>query len=511
MKFFKKISYKKFILPVIVILSEIFIYFQMIYNNQNITLKYQLVFLAVCIISNIGALIIFHFLKKNRDLKIEKLFLIIASIYGGIYLIFVPALLGTDELPHFLRPYQISVGDVIVANPEKNETKLPKAIGDFVGEKVVANRYTEKYILDGTDYSDTIPLWNGDVTSIDYSPLPYIPQIIGFFLSKIFQLSPLIILYTVRLCNFITWLGLGYAAFKLLPVKKMFALVLYTSPAVLSLVSTCSADAFSLGLFFVFISYILNLIHNKREFNKKDFLIFGLISIAFSTYKIFYVLYALLLFLIPKECFKNSTKKKIANLLPIILISFIIDFVWFMLSAVGHVGNETVQKQIQFILTHPFKYIFIFINTFIDSIISKYFVNLTAGNGMCYGLARINQLFIYAYSGCFVASYFYDNKKVKMGKYSKILIALVCLAIVGLVSTTLYLDWTSSRLGVGSLKIVGVQARYFWLLLIPIACILPNCKRCLKDEKKLIKFTTILNTIILVNTISSLLLAVFPK
>ena len=52
---------------------------------------------------------------------------------------------------------------------------------------------------------------------------------------------------------------------------------------------------------------------------------------------------------------------------------------------------------------------------------------------------------------------------------------------------------------------------YFWLLLIPIACILPNCKRCLKDEKKLIKFTTILNTIILVNTISSLLLAVFPK
>ena len=130
---------------------------------------------------------------------------------------------------------------------------------------------------------------------------------------------------------------------------------------------------------------------------------------------------------------------------------------------------------------------------------------------MCYGLARINQLFIYAYSGCFVASYFYDNKKVKMGKYSKILIIFVSLAIVGLVSTTLYLDWTSSKLGVGSLKIIGVQARYFWILLIPIACILPNYKSHLKNEKKLIKFTTILNTIILVNTISSLLLAVFPK
>ena len=98
-----------------------------------------------------------------------------------------------------------------------------------------------------------------------------------------------------------------------------------------------------------------------------------------------------------------------------------------------------------------------------------------------------------------------------MGKYSKVLIILVCLAIVGLVSTTLYLDWTSSRLGVGALKIVGIQVRYFWLLIIPIASILPNCGRCLKNEIQLIKFTTILNTIILVNTISSLLIAVVPK
>ena len=65
MKIFKKISYKKFILPIIVILCEIFIYFQMIYKNENITLKYQLVFFAVCIISNIGALIVFNFLKKK--------------------------------------------------------------------------------------------------------------------------------------------------------------------------------------------------------------------------------------------------------------------------------------------------------------------------------------------------------------------------------------------------------------------------------------------------------------
>ena len=92
--------------------------------QPKLTAKYQWMFLAVCICANIACLVILWLLKKFDKMKIQTVFLTIAGIYGGLYMVFVPALLGTDELPHFLRPYQISVGDVIVKHPEKNETMI---------------------------------------------------------------------------------------------------------------------------------------------------------------------------------------------------------------------------------------------------------------------------------------------------------------------------------------------------------------------------------------------------
>ena len=95
---------KKIIIPIIIFLTEVFIYFQMTLSKPELTLKYKLVYLILCVLSNISAIVICKYLNKNKKLKIENIFLLITIIYGGLYLIFVPAILGTDELPHFLRP-----------------------------------------------------------------------------------------------------------------------------------------------------------------------------------------------------------------------------------------------------------------------------------------------------------------------------------------------------------------------------------------------------------------------
>lgn len=492
------------------LLVEVFIYFQMVLENPQLTLKYNLVFLLVCILANIGAFITYKYLSKVEKIKVENLFLIIALIYGGLYLMFIPAILGTDELPHFLRPYQISVGDVIVKNPEKNETKIPKALNNLISEYVMASRYDKKYFLESVDYSKTDQLWNGNVTSIDYSPIPYLPQIIGFWGARLLHLSPMLTMYFVRLLNFITFVVLAYFAIKLIPTKKVFALILYTSPAVLSIVSTCSGDTFALGLFLLLIAYILNLTKTKRKLTKSDYIILALASIGISTYKVFYVLYTLLLFLIPKESFGDNKKKKVLILSIIIFISLFLDFAWFISTSVGSkVSGGLTSKQIMFILTNPLKYVFIFINTYINDIY-YYATNIVAGTEMCYGLARMNQLFIFAYLFIFVLSYFDGSKQLKISLAGKILIIFVSLAIFGLVSTTLYLDWTSYKLGIGALKIIGIQSRYFWPLIIPIVVIMPYAKRKYKDIN-LLKCSVILNTILLINCISSLLIVCFPR
>lgn len=502
---------QKVIVPIIVILTELFIYFQMILEKPELTSRYRLVYLLLCILANIAAVIVCKYLNKEKKLKIENIFLIITTIFGGLYLIFVPAILGTDELPHFLRPYQISVGDVVVKNPEKNETLIPKSLADLIGKRIMAERYTKEFFLESVDYSDTTNLWNGDVTSINYSPIPYIPQIIGFWGARLLHLSPMLTMYFVRLMNFIIFVALGYFAIKLLPTKKTFALILYTSPAVLSIVSTCSGDTFALGLFFLLIAYILNLTKTKRELTKKDYLLLFLASVGISTYKMFYVLYTLLLFLIPLESFKGNKKKKILSLVTIIAISVLLDFGWFVATNIGStIGSNLVSEQIKFILENPLKYLFIFINTYINDIY-YYTTNIVAGSEMCYGLVRVNQLFVISYLFVLVLSYFDGSKKNNISLSGKVLIILVSLAIFTLVSTALYLDWTSSKLGVGTLKIIGIQSRYFWPLIIPIISILPSAKKKLKDGNKVIKASVILNTILIVNCISSLLMVCFPN
>lgn len=501
---------KKLILPFIVILSEIFLYFQMIFEKEELTFKYKMAFFIVCILSNVVLFLIIKYINKNKNLKLEKVFVLVSVLFGGLYLFFIPAILGTDELPHFLRPYQISVGDVIVTEPEKNETLIPKDLYTFIGINPMSKRYSKDYIFKSVNYNDKTNIWNGDVTSINYSPIPYIPQILGFWGARILNLSPLLTLYFVRFMNLATWIILGYFSIKMLPVKKTFAFILYTSPAVLSIVSTCSGDSFALGLFLFLISFILNLVKTKRKLEKKDYILITLITIGVSTYKMFYVLYLFLLFLIPNQCFKNL-KQKILYLGTIIFFGFLIDFSWFILTSIDStISGDVVSKQINFVLSNPFKYIFIFINTYIDDIY-YYVTNFIAGSEMCYGLVRLNQLFVISYLIILLISYFDESKNLKFKIYSKFLIIFVCLAIFGLVSTALYVDWTANRLGIGVIKIVGIQSRYFWPLILPIIMILPVSKYKYKDCNKLINYSCILNTILLVNCIKSLLIVVFPS
>ena len=506
---FKKI--KKIIIPIILlIVTELFLYFQMISSKPSITIKYRVIYLIICILSNVFLLIALYMLNKKQKMKVENVFLTIAIIFGSLYLVFIPALLGTDELPHFLRPYQISTGDIIVKYPEKNETLIPKDIADFVGEKVMINRYSKKNTFSSTDYNNKINLWNGDVTSINYSPIPYLPQIIGFLISKLFKLSPLLTLFMVRFCNFATWLVLSYIAFKKLPTKKIFALILYTSPAILSIVSTCSGDALALALMFLLISYILNICKTERKFERMDFVSLLLISLGISTYKLFYVIYILLLFIIPQKCFTNK-KEKILTLSLIVFLSFVFDAVWFFATSISNtISSNLVSNQISFILLNPIKYILIFVNTYINDIY-YYATNIVAGSEMCYGLVRVNQLFVISYLFTLIASYVNNNEKINFNKSSKILISFVCLAVFGLVSTTLYLEWTAAKMGVGYSKIIGIQSRYFIALIIPILLLFQNTKKVHISDKKIINIAVVLDAILFIDCIKSLLIAVFPS
>ena len=114
-----KKKYKAILLGIL----SIFFYFIMfmqfknsIDSNSNKPIK---LFIVISIITLIITVVVLLIINKKKNYKYEHIFLILNVFFGLLYLVFIPALLGTDELPHFLRPYQISVGDIVVKNPEK--------------------------------------------------------------------------------------------------------------------------------------------------------------------------------------------------------------------------------------------------------------------------------------------------------------------------------------------------------------------------------------------------------
>ena len=500
---------KIFITIAITLFFEIFMYFQLISNKIEDSGKskmVQLIFIGLCLVTNVLLFIVYRIMKKKNNLKIENVFLIISVCFGMIYLFFIPSMLGTDELPHFLRSYQISVGDVVVKNPEKNSTYIPRGLSEITNMSEFSKRYSKDKIFESTDYKDKVKILNSNVTSIKYSPIPYLPQIIGFKLAKLLRLSPIFTLFCVRSVNFLTWLFFGYLAIRLLPSKKIFATILYTSPAVLSLVSTCSGDTFALGMMFLMFAYILNMIKNGKKVSKVDYAILLALSLGLSTYKMFYVLYILLLFIIPKKSFKN-TYHKLLFVCSIFSLSIALDYFWFYLTSINStIQNPVVTKQLHFIFSHPFYYFMTFINTFAQDLY-YYISNIVGGSEMCYSIVRLNQIFVIPYLIILVSLYYDGEKNVKLCTLSKTLIVVICCLIIGLVSTAMYLDWTSHKLGIGSNIIIGVQARYFIPLIIPIISILPNVKKKIKINNKLYFLVILLDALLVINTINSILIA----
>lgn len=509
-----KTLYRYLWISIPLILVNVFLYFQMVLKKPEITSSYKLVFLVFSLIINILVVFMTKYISKLKTIKFENLFLLFSLSFGILYMCIVPVMLGTDELAHFYRSYQISVGDIIVKNPEVDSTPIPEKLANLAAIPM-KDRYSIEDAFKKTDYNhDLVMLYNPMVTSIKYSPIPYLPQVIGFRISNLFSFSPLLSFFIVRGINFLVWVILGYYAFKLLPCKKMFALVLYISPAVLSLVSTSSGDAFANAASFLLFAYILNLIKTKKKLKIKDYILISLLALVISTFKTIYIIFLGFLYLIPKQCFKdNSFKLKVLYLSLIILAMLAVDLGWMVLSAQTNItSNSLAGEQLSLVLNKPIWYLGVLINSYINS--TYYFLtNLVAGDDMCYGLVRINDLFIIVYFILFIISYF-NEKNFDLKIVQRVLILIIFCVIFGGVNTIMYIDWTTWKSGVGAISIKGVQSRYFISFILPFMLALPSklTKKILNIKEINLLYTLIfLSSVLLLDVLKSLLLIVFPS
>lgn len=440
------------------------------------------------------------FIYKEKEFTIEKAFKYIIPIIFCLFFIIMPIFRNHDEDSHWLRIYDISNGNLIVPTKygqyfKENAsnyaaTKVPTAVFRIVNRELTAGHNLQELYKFQIDEENTT--FVSLQTECLYSPLQYIPQVLGVQIAKLFTNRPLIMAYMARIVNMLFSITVLYFAIKLMPFGKKVFLVVMSIPIAVEGFTSLSSDAMINSVSMLFVAYIFNIIFNKNKeiITLKDKIILGVLALTIALCKIVYLPLVLLLVLLPKEKFKKSNKDKIITLIIIILIATIANLVWLYISSQYLAEWKDGRSIIQFnkLISDPIGYVEMVLHT-INLYWGRY-INSTFGGEL--GLNEhvlINNFTPYIFLIlCVFLGLFDKDLKGRLTLFQIIVIGLVIISIIGLIFTSLYLQWTP----VEDTSIAGVQGRYFIPILPLLIFLLSKAKTSSEySEDKILKFTCI--------------------
>lgn len=172
--------------------------------------------------------------------------------------------------------------------------------------------------------------------------------------------------------------------------------------------------------------------------------------------------------MLPKTKF-SSKKKQIITIAIIIGIAIIANLVWLSISSTYLAEYEEGRPvdQLEKLLQNPVNYFEMFIYS-LDANGSRYFTSTFGGEAGLNEYIDMHTIVpVVFFALCLVATFGMKEKYPKLTKLEIIIMALIVLAVVGLIFTSLYLQWTKTSENV----IKGVQGRYF-IPILPLLFIL---------------------------------------
>lgn len=450
------------------------------HKSQEMNINFRLVYIGVLFIFSVLIDIGLHILKKDKIDFYKKIFCV-TLIFCFIYSIITPIGRANDEYAHFLRIYEITDNYMRFNFDDKN--MFPSTFQIDTSEYAY-NDYIENFdnFAKNDGYAD---MSNEYKNTKLYPAIQYLPQAIGVGIGRLLTDNLLVIGYLGRLFGMIFWILCCTYAIKIIPNKKTFFSMIVLMPIHLITVSALSGDTIINAVSILFIAIIYKNFYNKEILSKKDRILILLTSIMIAVCKIVYLPLVFLILLLKKENFRNIKNKNIF-IITVIAISIICGIVGFYFSSLS-LSNEysNSSEQIKFILTKPFDYIMVLINTYLKSG-GDYILQAVTGVNLVAQLQFLTpSLITYCFTIVVLLSIFINDEEVlnEINLKDKILV----LAIIGitmlLISTAIYVQWTS-QWGIGLEEIMGLQGRYFIALIL--LSIFLNTKKLDIDKEKLI-------------------------
>jgi uncharacterized membrane protein len=400
----------------------------------------------------------------NESHRVAKIVLILGTVIGLSMAIMTPPFQVPDEDAHFFRAYQTSILSLrLEKRGGRVGAELPRCYLDtqllFRGitfdrsSRVNAPMYKQALAM-----NDRSPAFSSPI--LPYPPVAYVAQAIGLFAGRSANAPPIISFYFARLFNLALFLFMTTWAIRLMPVMPWGLALLTLMPMTMFQGASVSADAFTIGLSFLMIAFLLRCaVQDQRLTVHHIVFMFGgavLLSLAKQGYSpiIF------LAFVIPFDRFGTRMRKAIVIAGLFIVTAAIGIMCLFAISdySVGLPGSNSAE-QLRLILAHPLAYAYKLAVSPFRSFCIESFIGWLGWLD-----TRLPKWILIPYSLLLIAVPFAERRASNVTRQQRWIAGGLFVLLGAIIFTVQYLSWNV----VGRKIIDGVQGRY----LIPFSPLL---------------------------------------
>jgi len=423
---------------------------------------WMIVLTIACIIA-IAALCCY---VSSRKWKLERVFLVMWLVCSAIMAVSSPFGRVPDEPTHFCRILALSYGDVISESSEEgttagSELPLPR---DFLSMQYSSRAlFNSRNTMTLTDEKSFFEFPNTSA----YSPVTYLPQVLGVFLARLVTSKIVLIIYAGRIFNWLAATLLLYFAVKHAKFGKEIIMLTALMPMNLQESVSLAPDGLVTALIIVMFCYIMHLRYDfddGRRMSVRQITAVYILAAAVALIKIVYLPFCLVFLMIPWQRF-GSKKAYGIHMTAAASLTCVCSLCWLRIAGnyLFYAGTDAA-LQTQSVMTHPFLYVLTVCRTLFMHM-GEYLQEIVGLRLGCIDI-DVTSIIILVYLYYFIRKMdgsVFHTQVSKHHPYSRLIIFSV-IAVMLLNLTALYIQWTP----VYQNTIEGIQGRYFIPLVFPL-------------------------------------------
>lgn len=225
--------------------------------------------------------------------------------FGLLWVFLVPPFQTQDEYDHFHRAFSLTEGQwTLDAIPGDAGGMLPRSFKTLAA--AVSPNGLEHNLRASIDWRTIVAAWRIPLQPDDrvfisywqttaYTPVPYLPQILGIGLGRILHAPPLGLLYLGRLANLLAAVLLGVWGIRAAGRHGWMLAQVGLLPMAVSVAASLSADVMFLGMTFGFLGVLLGMAEGLRLATARQFTLLAGLFVGISLCKAYVALWGVVL------------------------------------------------------------------------------------------------------------------------------------------------------------------------------------------------------------------------